>query len=419
MYPYLILTTAGTLASTDKELGGRDTGGEIPMANDRYRRGGRAERGERRSPEQVEKDVKRRMRGEEVLIPVDGESERGRSTATEHSGGGQQQMSLRYGGESRHQASHVPRERPSRQRSSQGGRQSSQRQSSQHQPSQQTPRGQQTTQKRTTQKQPTQESRHNLRYGGETRHPPSHARESQGRGQFSQQGQEYSPQQQLSPQHSHQQTPPKQPHQQPAEHRQATEQHQPREHRQMTGHQRPAERRQTPGQRSAGRQQPSGRRYTQRLEESKRRTEGQSGEQIRTGPAGTPERREQRQRGSETQRYGSRQSQGRGPGRSRQGQSQTRSRRSKNQGRQSRNYELQGRTLRQEQHQSRSRDVGTQQPDFGMSRKEQRRAPDVGTRRSHSGEVGESGISGSERPGQFEGRHEEFHSEGGRHGNRY
>jgi hypothetical protein len=35
------------------------------------------------------------------------------------------------------------------------------------------------------------------------------------------------------------------------------------------------------------------------------------------------------------------------------------------------------------------------------------------------GDVGEDAISGSERSGQFDGRGENIHSEGSRHGNRY
>jgi hypothetical protein len=54
-----------------------------------------------------------------------------------------------------------------------------------------------------------------------------------------------------------------------------------------------------------------------------------------------------------------------------------------------------------------------------MSQDELRRAPDIGTRQSEGGELGETGISGSDRPGQFEGRSEHVHSEGSRHSNRY
>ncbi|MFC7079958.1 hypothetical protein [Halorussus caseinilyticus] len=229
------------------------------MSNDQYRRGGREEprwgrtteergRGDPRSPEQVESAVKRRMQGEELLIPVGDEDQ---------SAGGDR-ASFRYGAEARQRGDHVPRE-SSRQSEGTG------------QPSQNP-----------------EESRHGLQHGGESRHQSSHAGPPHGGEQFSERERnasrqqsrgrdpsaEQSPERRPSPQQTHQQTPTeqtpsKQPHQRPTE-----------------GNQRPTEQ---PHQRPA-----DDRSYSRRLEESRRRTEGPSGdEQARSGSA-------------RTRRYGSR-----------------------------------------------------------------------------------------------------------------
>jgi hypothetical protein len=96
--------------------------GRHSMANDRYRRGGREERrGKERSSEEIEADVKRRLKGETTPVSTGGDADRSGS-ATEGFATDQRQSSLRYGGDSRHEGDHVPREQASS-RDVVGGRQ--------------------------------------------------------------------------------------------------------------------------------------------------------------------------------------------------------------------------------------------------------------------------------------------------------
>ncbi|MFC4550943.1 MULTISPECIES: hypothetical protein [Halorussus] len=436
-------------------------------------------RGDDRRGRNVEEEVKERLQGEEVLIPAGPQGGGGQTGGGQQPPQGSRH-NLEYGGESRHEQSHArrpqgqqavdrqqqgrqPRDagtqqgRPQGQQSQQvpqgsaenyayGGesrhdqghrrqpdvnRQQFAQQGTgsqgqygpqeeygrQNQYGQQGQSGQQESQQQGRQTQPSPQQQHVSEQRASSRQPNQYGQQGQsgqqrqqdqsrrssgsrytsGRSRGGSAGSQFSPEQSRTEQSrlegSHsgevrpgqsqqyqqagQPTPSKQPHQQPTEDRSYS--------RRLEQSRQTTEGR-TDYEQSAGRFQ-SEPTPQDSFRQSERREQGRSGGVERAGPSGF-QTGQTSQTGRGSPEYGERQSRGRGQ--------------------QSR-----------QNAESRSRDVGTQQPDFGMSQQEQRRAPDVGTRRSQGGEIDDNAMYPSDRPGQFEGREENIHSEGSRHDNQY